>query len=162
MRSLLIALLTLLPLTAAAADFSEAELLAAARIYMPGRYDRLVTLKDTDPEAYEAALETISTKLSQRSHIKSAYTEQLAAIEDSFQSLVAQHAESDKRGKAAIRTELESVATEYFELKLKIKLQRLEAIQATVNRLEAELESDELRRELISERIDKALVEAAE
>ncbi len=54
------------------------------------------------------------------------------------------------------------MATEYFELKLEIKRQRLDAIQAKVNRLEAELESYELRREQIIERIDKALAEAAE
>lgn len=163
MRTLIIAMLALLPLTAAAEGFSEAELLEAVEVYAPTRYERLIQLKDTDPEAYEAALETVSAKLLQRNLVKREYTERLEEVEARFRALVEQHADASKRRQEELRGELEAVAVEYFELKMEAKRMRLEAIQAKVDRMEAELERHEARRdEIISRRIDEALAEPVE
>jgi len=160
MRTLFIALLGLLPLNAAAEEFSEDELLEAIEVYTPNRYDRLIALKETDPEAYAVSLETISAKLSNRT--TSSHTEPLEEVEARFRELITQHAESSKHSQEAIRRELEAVAIEYFELKMEVKRQRLQAIQAKVDRLEAELESNEARRDqIIAKRIDKAIAEAS-
>ncbi|MFT5685147.1 MAG: hypothetical protein ACI8RZ_006096 [Myxococcota bacterium] len=160
MRTLIIALLTLLPLTAAAEGFTEAELLEAVEIYAPNRYDRLTTLKDTDPDAYEAALEAVSEKLIARNLLKSEYSARLSEVEVRFKELAAKHAEASKRQQEAIRVELEEVAVEYFELKMELKRMRLEAIRAKVDRMEDELERHEARRdEVISRRIDAILEE---
>ena len=158
MRILLIALLALLPLTAAAEGFSEEELLEAVKTYAPQRYEKLISLKDTDPDAYEDALEVVSQKLLERKMAQSEHKAQQEVLKARFMELAVQHADASKRQQEALRVEMEALANQYFEVQMEAKRLRLEAIQAKVERMEAQLERREERRdEIINRYIDAAL-----
>jgi CII-binding regulator of phage lambda lysogenization HflD len=163
MRTLIIAtltsaLLTLLPLTAAAESFTEAELLEAVRTHAPSRYEKLMALKDTDPDAYEAAMERVSEKLLERRLESAAYSERVTALKARFEALAAEYTDARPRRQEEIRAELESLAAELLEIQLEAKRLRLEAIQAKVDRMEEQLSRKEAHRdEIIRRYVEEAL-----
>jgi hypothetical protein len=156
MRLIFITLLALLPLNAEAAELSEAELLEAVQTYTPNHYDKLIALRDSDPEAYEAALEKVSEKVLAQKTEKAEYKEELAKIKVQFQDLAAKHAASQPQQQEALREEMRLLAEEYFEMNQRAKRMRLEAIQAKAVRMEGQLERQESRRDQIIERYIEA------
>jgi hypothetical protein len=156
MRLIFITLLALLPLNAEAAELSEAELLEAVQTYTPNHYDKLIALRDSDPEAYEAALEKVSEKVLAQKTEKAEYKEELAKIKVQFQELAAQHAAAQPQQQEELREEMRLLAEEYFEMNQRAKRMRLEAIQAKAVRMEGQLERQESRRDQIIERYIEA------
>lgn len=156
MRLIFITLLALLPLNAEAAEPSEAELLEAVQTYTPNHYDKLIALRDSDPEAYEAALEKVSEKVLAQKTEKAAYKEEMATIKVQFQELAAQHAAARPHQQDELREEMRLLAEEYFEMNQRAKRMRLEAIQAKAVRMEGQLERQESRRDQIIERYIEA------
>ena len=162
MRMILISLLALIPFTAAASDFSEAELLEAVQTYAPTRYEKLMELRESDPDAYEDALEKVAEKLIQQKMEKAEYKEHIAEMKARFQELAAEHAAASPRKQEDVRLEMEALAQEFFEMQMAAKRMRLEAIQAKVTRMEEQLERKESRRDEIIDRYVEAALQAEE
>ena len=158
-RILIALLLAVAPLTAAAEEsFTEEELLEFVQEYAPSRYERLISLKETDPDRYEQALQKVSEKVIERKLKRTEYTEQTAEMKARFMELAAQHEAASKRQQPEIRAEMEAMADEFFSMQLEVKRMRLEAIQARVDRMEAQLlKHEESREEIIDSYITKAL-----
>ena len=113
MRMLFITLIALLPLTAEASDLSEAELLEVVQAYAPSRYEKLIALRDSDPDAYEAALEKVAEKVIEQKLEKAEYTEKTAEMKAQFEALASEHAAAGPRQQEDIRAEMEAQAQEF-------------------------------------------------
>lgn len=131
--------------TAALADpteHTEAELLLAVQAYAPERFERLMQLKDRDPEQYMAALETIEDLMLQKDARQSDRRAQLLSMRERKLSLLAAYdaARSD-RERAAVQADLEALALEHLQLKQELQQRRLEAARLRLEHMEAALEA---------------------
>ena len=152
-----------LPLSAFAADepdadFSEAALLEAVEEYAPDRYQRLIELRETNPERYERALVTVAEKLQSKQQLKSDFNNQNMEMKGRLTELSAQHAQANEQEQARIRAEMVALNSELFDLQMEAKYLHLANIQARVERMETSLQKRETNRaEIINTSVDETL-----
>lgn len=163
MRALLLIGLLAFSTTAAAdpTEYTEAELLSAVQKYAPERFERLMRLKDTDPERYAVALETIEELMLQKDERKTERREQMQSIRERKTALLAAYdGARTERARAEAQAELEALALEQLELKLSLKQQRLDAARARLDRMQAELEAQSANlEEQARQQVEEALKE---
>lgn len=123
---------------------SEAEILATVQEHAPDRFERLIKLKDRDPERYQEELEKVELLLLQRQQRQAErQAERQALKEEKRAQLQAYRGADSAQEREAIRAEMEARAVVYLTERLEWKRARLEAARARLEAMEAELEAQE-------------------
>ena len=137
-----------------------AELMEKVRERYPERYERLMKLRQEDPEAFRHALRSLHHQMTFGDDAKDpAIRERKDHIRDlmgQFKEVLEDYRDAGERKQDKIREELETLANEIFDAKQEFRRNRLKRVQEKVQELKAEIaERDAQKDDLIQEFIDE-------
>ena len=125
----------------------------------PGRHERLLALRQTDPEGYQLALGAMHTFMRRWTHMPKPMRELAIQAKDAeiqaLQLVRQMRTETDAQALAALRKQLAQAVGELVDAELKLRELRLEQLEMQLERLREELaERRKQRGQLIEQRME--------
>jgi hypothetical protein len=127
----------------------------------PEKFERLMTLRESDPERFHQQMRKIRNHMGMGKKMDPELREHHEAMRekhDAFRDMAAQHPEANKKEQATIHAELLTMAEEMFDLRQEGRLLRLTRAKARIAKMETEIaERDQAREDIITDFVDDAI-----